>query len=155
MLTVMIRRSALERLDTMFDPRLKLTEEFDLFMRLLYNGKAVYTFAPTAVYRIHESNCSFILRDNWGTEYRFCLDRFRRLDEEGRYGKELAVMEWKIEYNEGLLLMVRGELVAARRKLFPHRFRSAKLFCIYLATLLPRKIWFLSRPFWGRHVYLR
>lgn len=155
MLTVMIRQSVLERLDTMFDPNLRLAEEFDLFMRILYHGAAAYIAEPVAVYRVHEHNYSFTMRDGWGAEFRHCLERFRSIDIEGRYGVELAVMEWKIDYNEGLLLMVRGELSEARRKIAPHRFRSVKVFCVYLATFLPLRVWFLFRPLWGRHVYLR
>lgn len=155
MLTVMIRRSALERLDGLFDPALRLAEEFELFMRILYRSNAVYTAEPLAVYRIHPAMCSFVMRDGWCDEFRSCLERFRCLDAEGKYGAELVVMEWKIAYNEALLLMVRGELTTARNVVASHRFRSFKAFCVYMASFIPPRIWFLFRPLWGRHVYLR
>ena len=153
----MIRHSVLDGLEMLFDPALRLAEEFELFMRILYRSKAVYQAEPVAVYRIHRDMSSFQLRDGWSDEFRLCLERFRVLDSAGNYPEELAVMEWKISYNEALLMLVRGELGTARRAIAPHRFRGVKAWCLYVVTFLPGPLWAVIRSLglWGKHVYLR
>ncbi|PHM16503.1 MAG: glycosyl transferase, partial [Sulfuricurvum sp. PD_MW2] len=46
MSTVMISFNKLQLLNEWFDPHLRLTEEFDLFLRISYNGKIKYINAP-------------------------------------------------------------------------------------------------------------
>lgn len=142
-LTVLIRRKALFSLDSLFDENLNLAEEFDLFMRLLYNSEAIYQAQPVAVYRIHPGMCSIKSRDKWRDEITYCIDKFARLypDFEKNYQPELNRRRLDLEYLSAKILMKEGDLWSARRQIAPIKLKGAKYFFLYLFSYLPVSFW--------------
>lgn len=141
--TVMLRRSSLAALEEWFDPALEVSEEYDLFMRLLRRGRAAYLHEPLAVYRVHAGMSSLRNIDKYPVENQQVLDKLRRLvpDLDRRYAAEVAYLEGKIGYWYAAAAMRRGERQAARRHLAPHRRKAPEFLALYLATFLPAAAW--------------
>jgi glycosyltransferase involved in cell wall biosynthesis len=142
--TVMIRTDSLKRLNEMFDNYLSLSEEYDLFMRLLYREKAYYMPQPTAIYRIHANMASKILFHQYHIENRYILNKLRRqipgLD--SLYPKEARYLEAKLGYWAAISHIEKCNQVKARHILFQHCFVSPQFFLLYILTFFPRKVWF-------------
>ncbi len=155
LLTAMLRRSALERLDEMFDATFNLVEEFDLFMRLLYRSQAAYVAAPLAVYRIHDANTSTAQRDRWTIENRRVLEKLRRLDTDGRFARELDDMAVRIEIMAAAIDLARGKPASARAHVSPHKWYSIKSFCLFLISFIPARLWLALLPLWRKGVLYR
>lgn len=146
--TVMVRRSALDGMDALFDPDLHVSEEYDLFIRLLYRAKACYLEAPTAIYRIHPGMASFRHIEKYPVENERVLAKLRELvpDLDRRYPDEVAYLEAKIGYWYAAAYMHKGERLLARRALVPYVGRGAVFAGLFVATYLPAAVWrFLQR----------
>lgn len=154
-LTVMIRRCALARVSSLFDPALRLVEEYDLFMRILATSQAAYISEPVAFYRVHRDMNSLVLRDAWPEEYSYVLGKLRQLDPERKYTAAFEYLERRVAYLQAIIDMAKGNLKEAREKLAPHKCTRVKYFLAYLATFMPVRLWLFLRPVWGRGVYTR
>jgi glycosyltransferase involved in cell wall biosynthesis len=154
-LTVMVRREALLRQPSLFDTGLSLTEDYELFMRILYGSEAAYLHEPLATYRIHPSMSSIAKREKWVQEYRYVNEKFRALDADGSHTRGLVHRERHVTMTEAVLDMVKGDYSKARRVMVPIRFASSSSFLVYLATFCPAPLWRLLRPLWKRAVVIR
>lgn len=141
--TVMVRSSALQGLDVLFDPALEMAEEYDLFMRLLYSSKAGYLQQPTAFYRVHGNMLSIRHIDKYPPEMDYILGKLRRLspDFDRRYSGGVRYMEAKIGYWYAAAHMHKGDCAQARISLAPHKWISPVFLVLYLATYLPLTVW--------------
>lgn len=148
LVTVVIRKTALDRLETLFDPELHLVEEYDLFLRLLFSSKAAYMEEPTATYRIHNTMRSYTQREKWVEEYRYVNGKLRKFDKEGKHTGAIEYREALTAMIEALVGMAEGRSRDGRRALAPYKFSGLRAFAIYLATYLPHFAWMLLRPFW-------
>jgi glycosyltransferase involved in cell wall biosynthesis len=141
--TVMVRKSSLERLGSLFDPALQMSEEYDLFMRLLYHGKADYLEMPVAEYRIHEAMASLRKIDQYPVEYKYILEKLGRQipDFEDEYQDELRYLRAKIGYWHASAEMLKGSRRTARNYLAPFRWHGPVFLALYCLTFLPRGLW--------------
>ena len=141
--TVMVRYSALHNLDSLFDPALEVSEEYDLFMRLLYVSSARYLKQATAVYRVHSNMSSIRHIDKYPVEAGYILKKMRATlpDFEKRYSHEAVYLEAKIGYWYAVAYMHKGDSKHARVSLKPYIRVSPVFFLVYLATYLPHVIW--------------
>lgn len=141
--TVMVRASALHKLDELFDPALEVSEEYDLFMRLLYASTVRYLKSPTAVYRVHSNMSSIRHIDKFPVENEYILGKLRTMvpDLDKRYPIEIAHLEAKIGYWYAASYMHKKNTVRARESLKPYMRKSLVFFALYLATYLPISIW--------------
>lgn len=141
--TVVVRSSALHGLNELFDPALEVSEEYDLFMRLLYVSRARYLKQPTAVYRVHEQMSSIRHIDKYPVENSYILGKLRAMvpDLENKYPDEIAHLEAKIGYWHAATHMHRGSTMRARESLRPHMRHSLVFFALYLATYFPTAVW--------------
>ncbi len=141
--TVIVRASALVKLSTLFDPGLDVSEEYDLFMRLLHSSNAHYIDAPLAVYRIHSGRASIKFADKYPKEYRYILNKLRDLEPffDQTYASELRYLGAKIGYWQAVAEMQKGNALKARQALAPHKRVSPLFFAIYCATYLPAVCW--------------
>ena len=141
--TVMVRNSALQNLKDLFDPALEVSEEYDLFMRLLYISKARYLKQPTAIYRVHNNMSSIRHIDKYPVENSYILGKLRDLVPylDKRYPEEVAYLEAKIGYWYAVAYMHKGDLRHARISLKPHISANAVFFVLYMATYLPPHVW--------------
>ncbi len=141
--TVMVRTSALRKLNTLFDPGLDMAEEYDLFMRLLHSSDAHYIDAPLAVYRIHPGMASVRFADKSPEENRYVLNKLRALEPcfDETYAAEMRYLEAKIGYWQAAVEMQKGNALKARQALSPHRWTNPLFFLIYCVTYFPAGIW--------------
>jgi len=134
--TVLLRRSALDTLDHLFDNQLRLSEEFDLFMRILYRCKAHYIDMPTAVYRLHSSMSSIRQIERYPAENSIVLNKLILLDSEilRIYEREIAAFKRKIAFWQARADMFYGRPADARCVLKPHIYRSVVFAVLFLST---------------------
>lgn len=149
--TVMVRSCALHDLKVLFDPALELSEEYDLFMRLLYVSTASYLKQPTVVYRVHNNMSSIRHVDKYPPEMAYILGKLRLLapDFDKRYSHGIAYMEAKIGYWNAVAYMHKGDAGHARISLKPYIWISPVFFVLYLATYFPPTIWGLLQRLRG------
>ena len=131
-LTVMVRKKAIDRLDDFFDINLALAEEYDLFMRLLYRSQAIYLDKPTAVYRLHAGMNSFKSMGKWPDEIAYVLKKLGSLypNLEHDYASAISSCKLEMEYARAKMFMEQGDLRSARRQIKPYKFITLKYFII-------------------------
>lgn len=134
--TVLLRRSAVDALDHLFDDRLTVSEEFDLFMRILYRSKAYYLEEPTVVYRIHANMSSIRQIEKYPFECRLILDKLLGLDAEitQTYSRKIAAFKAKIALWQARADMFYGRPSDARCALKPYIFQSVVFAVLFLST---------------------
>jgi glycosyltransferase involved in cell wall biosynthesis len=155
LLTVIVKAASLKELGEIFDPKLSLLEEYDVFMRLLYNRKAAYIDRPLAHYRIHPNMTTVTLRKGWPEEQAYVLEKLKHLSADfcTVYRDALRVCHKELEYRKGKVLMLEGALKQARPHMAACKFASAKHFCLYLACFLPPAVWLALKPLWGHKTF--
>lgn len=146
MQTVMLRKAALDKLDTKFDEKLNLTEEYDLFMRILYKSKAAYLNEPLAVYRIHQNMSSNRFVSGFPNEIAYIIEKFKHMDPlfEKKYSTALSYMDAKLGYMKANAEMAQGNFRKARKHLHPYKWVNYKFFMLYLMTYFPLRVWNIS-----------
>jgi glycosyltransferase involved in cell wall biosynthesis len=75
--TVIIRKAALLRLDTVFDNGLMYATDFDLYLRLSLQGKFDYTPETLVVYRKHKSNFTYSRRHIIAHDFSYLLEKYK------------------------------------------------------------------------------
>lgn len=145
--TVVVRSSALNKLNGLLDPSLEVSEEYDLFMRLLYTSQASYLNQPTAVYRVHNKMSSVVNIDKYPVENRYILEKLRSMvpDINKRYPNEIAYLEAKIGYWYAVAHMHKGNTASARAALKPYIWRSPVFCALYLIAHFPPFVWNASQ----------
>jgi hypothetical protein len=140
---VVVRSAALHNLSELLDPSLEVSEEYDLFMRLLYVAKAGYLKQPTVVYRVHQQMSSIRNIEKYPVENGYILRKLRAMvpDFDKRYPKEIAYLESKIGYWYATAFMSKGNGLSARESLKPYKWNSPIFFLLYLATFFPAFVW--------------
>ncbi len=142
-LTVMVRREALNGLGGFFDRRLHLAEEYDLFMRLLCKSKAVYVDTPLAVYRVHPDMSSIKFFEKWPEEMAYIMDKLKRMDNtlEEKYSAGFRYLNAKIGYYRARSEMAKSNRISARQYLNPFKWTDNKFLLLYLMTYLHPWVW--------------
>jgi len=140
---VAFRRSLLEKTAEWFDPRLNLTEDYDLFLRLLSLTDGYYSPLSAGDYRVHANNLSSVLRTKWSDEMSLVYEKLKALvpEFETRYATETAVLRAKIAYLYARNRIADGDGAGARAYLKPFRFQSASYFLLYLIGFAPTGLW--------------
>lgn len=141
--TVMLRRSALTSLGEWFDETLNLSEEYDLFMRLLYSARARYLEQPLACYRVHDRMSSILQMAGYPDEVSRVLEKLKSAIPgfETSYFWEVRYLEAKIGYWCARAEMYAGNRHKAREYLRPHMFKGAPFLPLYGLTFLPAWVW--------------
>jgi glycosyltransferase involved in cell wall biosynthesis len=146
--TVMFRKKALDGFNQLFDEKLKLSEDFDLFMRILYRSRAWYMNEPLAVYRVHSNMSSLKFIEKWPDEMEYIIDKLKRMETsvEVKYSKELNYVNAKIGYYRASTEMVkaghlRADRLKARGYLRPFIWTEHRFIALFLMTYFPPVIW--------------
>lgn len=141
--TVIFRKKVIQGIDMLFDERLRLSEDYDLFMRILYTSCAGYIREPLAIYRVHSEMNSIKFIHDWPEETSYILDKFRHSypDFDDKYSKEINYIKAKIGYREAKAAMSEKNCLEARRYLSPYKFFDLRFFSLYAATYMPLIIW--------------
>jgi glycosyltransferase involved in cell wall biosynthesis len=143
LLTVMLRREAIKRMNAEFDEYLELSEEFDFFMRILLRSKALYINQPLAVYRIHPNMSSRKLIERHPFEMQYIFDKLKKLDTsiQEKYSSEFKYYQAKLGYWFAKAEMEKHGQKAARGELEDFKFVDFKFFSLYVLTYLPVFLW--------------
>lgn len=147
--TVMLRASSL---DLFFDPEFEVSEEYDLFMRLLSRIRAGYIGEPLVEYRIHDEMSSMRKVGRYAQENAIVLERLLRMipDLERKYPMELVHFRAKLGYYQARAEMARNRPAAARAALLPHVRAGKQFLGLYLLAFLGRHAWNLAHRAAGR-----
>jgi glycosyltransferase involved in cell wall biosynthesis len=141
--TVMIRASTLDCIDSLFDPELELSEEYDLFMRILYHTSAIYLEEPVAEYRIHDNMSSIQMTNRYPTEYMLVLEKFSKMivNFEELFKDELRDAQMKLNYYKARAELSRGNNAKARSLLSLHFRSDCRYLFLYFLTYLGKGSW--------------
>lgn len=141
LLTAMIRRNALIRSNIEFDENLHLSEEYDVFMRLLYKSKAGYIKDPLAIYRVHPQMTSLARKSDYYEEGLYILKKFKAIDDcQTKFKKALKKQEMNIEYLKAKILIDQGDLISGRKQISAYKLLYFKYFMLYLFSFMPTGI---------------
>lgn len=148
-LTAMVRKDALLSLSELFDPSLHLSEEYDLFMRLLYIFNAVYLPEPLAIYRIHTKMQSVIRGEEYPDEIECVMEKIKRLypGAENKYVDAFKHNERTWEYVRSKICILKGNYKSARRYIAPYKWHNIKFIVFYILTLMPFRLKFIYKMF--------
>lgn len=154
-LTVLVRRTAFEKLYELFDSNLKLSEEYDVFMRILYNAKAAYMAEPLAIYRVHSNMSSLRFKEKYPDEIEYVSEKLKRMIGTNlrKYESSFKKHKIQLEYLKAKIKMAQGDLVGAHRHLVPYKLFSCKFFILYCISYLPRALWFFLQPIWQKGTF--
>lgn len=141
--TVLIRRSGLSKLDSLFDINLKYVEDYDLFMRYLHANRACYIHEPLAFYRVHYGMSSLKLLSSAVSEQQYVIDKFKRLysDFEIKYAHAIRYVNVRLEYRALWSKMAVGDLKSVRNNPAVIKSLYVKSILLYLASFLPVRVW--------------
>lgn len=77
--TVLIRKAALQNLDTVFDNGLMYATDFDLCLRISFLGKFDFSTESLVVYRKHRSNFSHAKRHIIAHDFSYLLNKYKKI----------------------------------------------------------------------------
>lgn len=156
-LTVLIRKKVFDKLNEFFDCKLKLTEEYDVFMRILFYAVALYMPEPLADYRIHSNMSSLRCMTNYPDEMEYVAEKLKMLDKNGplKYAKAFKEHKVQLEYFKAKIKMAQGDLKKARSHLASYKLSNYKFFILYCASYLPSSLWLFMHPLWEKDLFRR
>jgi glycosyltransferase involved in cell wall biosynthesis len=141
-LTVLMRRNILNRLELYFDENLDICEEFDLFMHILYKSKVMYIEEPLSIYRIHQNMSSIRIIDKYYNEWNYSIEKLKRSYPhlETEYCSAIKYFYVNIACYQGKILIFANKRKLAREYLDQYKFICFKVFIYYLLTFFPTRI---------------
>jgi glycosyltransferase involved in cell wall biosynthesis len=153
--TVMVRKDAFVRLDSLFDETMSLAEETDVFMRILYREKASYIAQPLSVYRIHSSMSTVKYIDKYPEENAYMVEKFKKMDPffVDRYRDALNYYEAKLGYWRARAEIAKGSTKKAREALRPYKWTDYRFFILYVSTYVSPRLWGIIHDLKDKWVY--
>jgi len=144
LLTAIVRRESLDRLNVLFDEKLYLWEQYDVFMRVVYSAKAAYIDDPLATYRVHQGSGTIRLMftKSYPDELAYIVEKFKRMDPlfSATYRDALESINSKISFLKAKVEMAQGNAHEARNALRQCRWFDYKYFILYILACLPKRI---------------
>jgi len=144
-ITVLVRRKALDDLEYWFDPQFEIIEEADLFRRIGYVWKLAMVNRPLAKWRIRESSLTWTKHHLVLHETSMMLKKYSKIfpDFNKLYEHEINILNKDIKIDAGFHYLREGNNCKAREYLSPFKFYNKKAFIFYMMTLLPRTLFLL------------
>ncbi|EQA36682.1 glycosyltransferase-like protein, family 2 [Leptospira inadai serovar Lyme str. 10] len=117
--TIVIRRSALDRLSYWFDERFNMIEEADLFRRIAMTGKLATVNEVLAKWRIHSGSWTWQKTELFWKETKLMLEAYEEKDPEFsvKYKEEIRILNSGLAREEAIHLLLIGEARKARKKI--------------------------------------
>lgn len=139
MVTPLLRRSKLEEFGLTFDERIRASEEYNLFLRLLAKGEACVVNERLGVWNIRPGSLTDQSIDLWAIERRLTL---KTLEEENpgirqKYPVAFNAAESRAAYYDARLLVERNDFAGARAALRAVRSKGALYTALYALAHLP------------------
>lgn len=150
-LSVMVRKSLVSGLTQLFDEELEVIEDYDFFMRILYDTMAYYIHEPLAIYRKHGDMTSIKLYSKIPQEYIKVLDKFSNQYEDfnGKYACQIRKLNQKVQYLSMWMNMASGNLSSVRKNPGVLKTFNLKVYLIYFCSFMPVKLWNLLWDGWS------
>lgn len=140
--TAIIKRDVLIEKGLNFDPFIQASEEYCLFMQLIYDEKVCVIDKPLAKYYIRKDSLTLKSIDRWAIERRYTLDKIcENHPDYMKYEKEFREAYARGDYYEARYLASVGRKKEARHvlaKAVPVSFKYFLLFCL---LFLPLGLW--------------
>lgn len=141
--TAVLRKEALKALGRAFDPKLRLAEDFDLFLRMLYRYEGDYISDVGNKCRIHGKNASQRWIKNWPGEIEYILQNF--IQElpgfEKEYANEIVAYRAKLALARAIGEIEQGSRSKAREALRPYLRQDWRYRVVYLTTYFPAQVY--------------
>ena len=143
MLTLVVRKSALDLMDQAFNPNYQIIGDFDLVARLLVRWKLDYSHRPLAYYRLHDSNLTVLQKERHITEKKSWIKDMSTVSEVASCSNFNFVMA-KTLYMETLYLLSARErkkalLILLQVKDFSLKLKLLCIFCLPSSWFLKLK----------------
>lgn len=137
-LTAIVRKQSLMQLEEVFDENLSCSEEFDVFMRVLFRSKAAYINEPLALYRIHSQMHSCKLIDKYQAEIDYTVNKFKNLDPlfERKYDLAIKFLKSKMSYIHARTKFSEGKFNETRQILSSCVWKNIKYPLLYICAFL-------------------
>lgn len=156
--SVIIRKSTLDKYDITFHPDTRASEEFFLGLQLAYIGTLGMISEPLSGYRVHNDSLTNRsikeIADDWELTIRY----FKRKYPESllTYKHDFSYTHARIKYyNARYLIEVKDNLIKGRMLLRSIKFLDYKYFLLYIASFLPKRVWFFIHADAFKRVILR
>lgn len=139
MVTPLLRRAKLEHFGLTFDDRIRASEEYNLFLRLLAKGPACVVNECLGIWNIRAGSLTDQSIDLWAAERLLTL---QTLTEENpgirkRYSAAFEAATSRAAYYEARSLVSRGDFRAAREALRPIRGKGPLYATLYALSYFP------------------
>ena len=137
--TVMIRRECLQNLDSLFDKRFNLIEEFDFLCRLSYQWQLDYVDEILAKWRFREDSMTWTQRSEFPSERRAMIKKLISVipDFKNKYDREIQIFNRNTDYDEALGYFMKNEYSKSRKSISKYKFKSIKIFIFYCLSFIP------------------
>ena len=143
MVESMIKREALIKKGLNFDPEVKASEEYCLFMQLIYDEKICVVPEILAQYYFHKNSLTNKSIDRWYIERFYTLNKIleKHPEAEQRYPQAFVEARARGYYYKARYLHSIGNIKAARECLKGIRKVNRKYMLLYLLTFFPAAVW--------------
>ena len=141
--TAMVSRKALMNKNLNFDSQVQASEEYCLFMQLIYNEKVCVIDKPIAKYLIRKNSLTDKAISRWSSERIYTLDKIMQNYPEARlkYVKEFKKAYARADYYKARYLWFIDEKKQAIKIMFKIKFLDFRYFLLYIISVLPFNIW--------------
>jgi len=140
--SAIIKRDALIKKDLNFDPFIQASEEYCLFMQLIYGEKVCVIEKPLAKYYIRKDSLTQKCIDRWAIERRYTLDKIKeKHPDHKKYDKAFREAYARGNYYEARYLVSIGDIKGARSVLAKNLSVSYKYILLYCLLFLPIRYW--------------
>jgi len=139
--TAIIRRIAIEKLDHCFEPSFDVVEEYDFFIRLLYEWELAYVDEVLAKWRVHGDSWTWTRGNLFPLERKLLIEKLNKLipDFKLNYHEEIALMERQRIWEEAEIAWKAKNCLEARKLLRSLRKFGLKWEFLYWMALFPHK----------------
>ena len=137
--TVIIRRSCLQNIDSIFDKRFNLIEEFDFFCRLSYQWHLDYVDEVLAKWRLREDSMTWSHRSEFPKERRIMIEKLKKVipNFQKDYHKEISLFNKNTYYDEAIVHFMKKQYSKSRKVISQYKFKYIKIFIFYFLTYVP------------------
>lgn len=141
--SAMISKKAMLNIKLNFDSAIEASEEYCLFMQLIYNEKVFVVNKPLANYLIRKDSLTNKAISRWGYERIYTLDKIieRHPEAKVKYFKEFKEAYARADYYKARYFWFINEKKQAITSMNKIKFISWKYFLLYLISLIPFDLW--------------
>ena len=132
----MIKKETLINLGLDFDEKMEASEEYNLFMKLLFHGSVYVCKDILALYRVYPDSLTYKKIKRWAVERRITLDQLLEKDPNLENKIEFIYAQQQADYYEACYFMGQKEYSKARYNLKIHKKRTI-FRILYLITFIP------------------